>query len=165
MQVNIIPKATFLFKYRLPEWAEKEFEPNGTMENLSKFKLTTDTFTKEMSRLRIGFLIKEMFEHFAQKINGTLQPNRSLFIYSAHEITIANVLNGLGMFEVSSSCSYMSDIFLNGVFGIESYLKNGRKKCSRTCRIITKNHILTLTSIEIFSLTASHSIIRFESTF
>lgn len=53
-----------------------------------------------MARIKSGFLIKEMFERFAQKMNQTLKPDRSLWIYSAHDATIANLLNSLGLFEV-----------------------------------------------------------------
>lgn len=64
------------------------------------FKLKTDT--PQLARLSTGFLLKEIFERFAQKINKTLQPDRSVYIYSAHDSTVANLLNSFGLFEVDS---------------------------------------------------------------
>lgn len=56
--------------------------------------------TKELARLQSGFLLKEIFDRFAQKLNSTLQPDRSLWLYSAHDLTIMCMLNSLGLFEV-----------------------------------------------------------------
>lgn len=44
-----------------------------------------------------------MLERFSQKINGTLRPNRSIWIYSTHYYMIANILNGLEVFDVIQS--------------------------------------------------------------
>lgn len=71
------------------------------MEHIAKTQLTVNTATPEMARLKSGFLIKEMMERFTKKIFSTLEPNRSLWLYSAHDETIANVLNSLGLFEVT----------------------------------------------------------------
>lgn len=56
--------------------------------------------TTLLARLSTGFLIREMLEHFEQKINAILSPDRSLWIYSGHDTTIANVLNSLGLYDV-----------------------------------------------------------------
>lgn len=61
-----------------------------------------------MAKLKCGLLIKEMIERFEQKINSTLDP--SLWLYSAHEFTIANVLNSLGLFEVTNE---LEKFFMN----------------------------------------------------
>lgn len=84
----------------LPEWSEKELEPNSTMEYITKINYKLSSGTPLLARLRYGFLIKEILTHFSQKINATLSPNRSLWLYSAHDLTISNILNSLGMFEV-----------------------------------------------------------------
>lgn len=77
--------------HSLADWAKKAIEPNGVMAYISKyyFKLRTDT--PQLARFSAGFLIKEIFERFSQKINKTLQPDRSVWIYSAHDSTIGNV--------------------------------------------------------------------------
>lgn len=85
---------------RLPDWAEKVVEPNGIIERIAESHFKFNTATPELARLKSGFLIKEMMDRFTKKIFGTLEPDRSLWLYSAHDETIANVLNSLGLFEV-----------------------------------------------------------------
>lgn len=58
------------------------------------------TNTPELARLKAGFLIREILDRFNQKIESQLNPDRTLWIYSAHDTTVANVLNSLGLFEV-----------------------------------------------------------------
>lgn len=77
------------------------------MEYIAQFDYKTYADTPELARLKSGFLLKEMLEHFSQKINGTLKPNRSLWLYSGHDLTILNILNSLGLFEVGLSISNM----------------------------------------------------------
>lgn len=85
---------------RLPDWAEKAVEPGGIIERIADSHFKVNTATPELARLKSGFLIKEMMERFTQKIFCALEPDRSLWLYSAHDETIANVLNSLGLFEV-----------------------------------------------------------------
>lgn len=66
------------------------------------FKSLTET--AEMKKLKAGFLLKEMLERFTQKTQSKLKPNRSIWIYSGHDITISNLLNSLDLFDVISSC-------------------------------------------------------------
>lgn len=70
------------------------------MQQIAEFSFKIDTNTPQMARLKYGFLFKEILEHFTQKINGTLEPSRLLWLYSAHDFTIAGLLNSLGLFEV-----------------------------------------------------------------
>lgn len=70
------------------------------MEYIAKFDYKTYADTPQLARLKSGFLLKEMLERFSQKINSTLQPNRSVWFYSGHDVTILNMLNSLGLFEV-----------------------------------------------------------------
>lgn len=53
-----------------------------------------------MQRLIAGWLVREMFERFAMKANATLSPDRSMFVYSAHDITIVNLMRTLNLDEV-----------------------------------------------------------------
>lgn len=89
---------SFVLLIRLPEWAAKAI--NGPMEYIAQFDYKTYADTPELARLKSGFLLKEMLEHFSQKINSTLKPNRSLWLYSGHDLTILNMLNTLGLYEV-----------------------------------------------------------------
>lgn len=84
----------------MPAWAAEAIEPNGIMDYIAKFNFKLGSDTPQLSRLKFGFLIKEIFGRFSKKINSTLRPNRSLWLYSAHDFTIANILNSFGLFEV-----------------------------------------------------------------
>lgn len=48
----------------------------------------------------IGVLLKEITTHFIDKRNGILTPNRSMWIYSAHDATISALLNTFGSFDI-----------------------------------------------------------------
>lgn len=84
----------------LPDWAEEAIKPGNPMEKIANvtFKLRG---TPELVRLRSGFLIKDILQRTAKKINGTLEPtNQVLYMYSAHSSTLATMLNGFGLNEV-----------------------------------------------------------------
>lgn len=55
-----------------------------------------------MARFKYGRLLKDIFEDFQHKTDGTLVPDRSVHIYSGHDTTVAGLLNMLGLFEVHS---------------------------------------------------------------
>lgn len=59
----------------------------------------------------LGPLIGEILEHMKQKSKGTLSPDRELFIYSAHDTTVANILMTLGLFDTQTP-PYTSTILL-----------------------------------------------------
>lgn len=111
-----------------------------------------DTNTKLLARLKVGFLIREIFERFTMKKDSTLTPNRVLWVYSAHDETIINLLNALNLFEVlffsESTCQLCSPFIyllllqskmppyascllfelheINGTFYVELYYKQER---------------------------------------
>lgn len=74
-----------------------------------------DTRTPLMARLKAGFFIREMFDRFKNKSNGNLNPDRSMWIYSAHDGTIVNILTTLGLFEVNLPKIFLF-IFLSNEF-------------------------------------------------
>lgn len=76
------------------------FVPGGELEWAANYSFKLQTITPEMARLKSGFLIREVLDRFAQKIGSTLSPDRSVWIYSAHDTTVANILNTLNLFEV-----------------------------------------------------------------
>lgn len=85
---------------RLPDWAEEAIQPNGTMEYIASYIFKLGSASPRLSKLKSGYLLKEMIQRFEQKINSTLQPDRSLWLLSGHDFTISNLLESLGMFEV-----------------------------------------------------------------
>lgn len=73
---------------------------NQPMEYIAEVAPSTYARTPTLARFNFGYLHKEMLEHFTQKINSTLNPDRSVWLYSGHDQTILNALNGLRIHEV-----------------------------------------------------------------
>lgn len=86
-----------LYNKTLPDWTHNVYPDK--MINLSTLSFMSYTRTDLLKRLKTGPLLKEIFLRFKDKIHGKLAPNRSLWIYSAHDTTVANVLNTLGAFK------------------------------------------------------------------
>lgn len=86
--------------FSLPEWAQKIFKPGCDLEELANLYFVLPTNTTTLARLNSGFLLREMLDRFDDKINSKLSPNRSIWMYSAHDVTLAGVLNTLGLFKV-----------------------------------------------------------------
>lgn len=59
------------------------------------------SYTPQIARLKYGVLLKEILEQFSMKLSGHMTPNRTVAIYSAHDSTLSNLLNMLGVFEVN----------------------------------------------------------------
>lgn len=82
----------------LPDWTKTVFpEP---LSRLSALAFASQAYNKPLARLKSGPLVKDILERFRNKTTGTLKPDRSLWIYSAHDTTVANFLNGLKLFEL-----------------------------------------------------------------
>ncbi|XP_037885224.1 prostatic acid phosphatase isoform X2 [Glossina fuscipes] len=86
-----------LYNKTLPEWTKKVY-PSSDLQFISDFTFTIGTYTRYMARLKTGPLIKEILQRFTDKVNGKLDPDRKIWMYSAHDTTIANVLNTLKLF-------------------------------------------------------------------
>uniref|UniRef100_A0A1Q3F398 acid phosphatase n=1 Tax=Culex tarsalis TaxID=7177 RepID=A0A1Q3F398_CULTA len=87
-----------LNNFTLPAWTAKVYpEP---LRSISAKSFATKTNTALLARLKMGPLIKEMLERFRAKANRKLKLDRSVWIYSAHDTTVASLLNGLRMFEL-----------------------------------------------------------------
>lgn len=98
----------------MPDWAEKVMNPNSDIgrdfEYLALQWYRIFTITNEMKKLKSGYLLKEILDRFTNKTQSTLSPDRSLWMYFAHDITVSNMLNSLGVFEVWFFCQKMSFI-------------------------------------------------------
>lgn len=77
--------------------------PGGDFEYLSNFHFKIKTHSTTMKKLRSGFLLKEILDRFTNKTQSKLSPDRKLWMYFSHDLTIANMLNSLGLFEVNIS--------------------------------------------------------------
>lgn len=86
--------------FRLPEWVKPVIEPGGDFEEIALENYKTYTLTPELARLSTGFLIREILNHCSQKMKGTLKPDRSMWLYAAHDKTLASLLHSLGRYHV-----------------------------------------------------------------
>lgn len=75
--------------------------PNSKVSNFMTNSFEFMVHTKEMQRLKGGFLLREMLERFTNKSESKLKPDRSLWIYSAHDLNIIYLLSSLNLYEVS----------------------------------------------------------------
>lgn len=75
------------------------------MKYIAERSFQLETYTPVMARLKIGFLVKEIFERARSKSKCYKTLTQNLWVYSAHDITIANFLNALGLFDVSPHIS------------------------------------------------------------
>lgn len=83
----------------IPAWAEKLMAPGGDFEfSINWFHIFTAT--NELKKMRSGYLLKEMLDRFTNKVESTLKPDRSLWMYFAHDVTVGTMLNSLGLFDV-----------------------------------------------------------------
>ncbi|XP_063984985.1 prostatic acid phosphatase-like isoform X1 [Diachasmimorpha longicaudata] len=99
-QLNYLYNNLFIesiYNRTLPEWT-KPIYPDK-LQPLAALSFETQANNKILQRLRMGLLVKEMVDHMVQKSRNALVPDRKLFMYSAHDDTVANLLMTLGLFE------------------------------------------------------------------
>jgi len=88
-----------LYNMTLPEWTKKVYG-GEELTYVANFAFVISTYTRKLARLKAGPLLKDIFKRFEEKSSRRLDPDRSMWVYSAHDTTIANVLNALKLFEV-----------------------------------------------------------------
>lgn len=72
------------------------------MTYAADFAFKTLTYTRKLARLKTGPLLKEILKRFSDKSKNKLKPNRSLWMYSAHDTTVSNLLNTLNLYQIHS---------------------------------------------------------------
>ncbi|KAF0302596.1 Lysosomal acid phosphatase [Amphibalanus amphitrite] len=89
----------------IPEWARRRLPAfNRTvypelLRPISDLAFQLFSHTAEMRRLGGGVLLADMTEHMAAAAAGSLQPlGRQLFMYSAHDFTVAALLGALDVY-------------------------------------------------------------------
>lgn len=98
--------------FRIPTWAQAVF-PGGQLEKLTRFGYSLAAGTPTLARLRSGYLFKKILDSSTNKTAGTLVPNYSVNVYSAHDSTVANMLNLLGLYDENSPPPpYASTVFI-----------------------------------------------------
>lgn len=81
------------------------------MENFGVFWLKLITGTTKLQRLYSGFLLKDILDRFKKKSNS--KTDLSMYLYAGHDVTIAGILNTLGVFQVIIFCHSFDDIAIN----------------------------------------------------
>lgn len=84
-----------LYNYTLPEWT-MEVYPDKLFP-ISGLSFAVKTYTPLLARLKTGPLLKEILTHFKNKTLKKI--DQSYWVYSAHDTTVANMLNTLGVFK------------------------------------------------------------------
>ncbi|XP_076183775.1 prostatic acid phosphatase isoform X2 [Ptiloglossa arizonensis] len=86
-----------LYNKTLPEWTKAVFPDK--LKPISSKSFTISAYNKILQRLKSGLLLGEMIDHMEKKMQNTLVPNRKVWMYSAHDETIANMLMTLNVFD------------------------------------------------------------------
>lgn len=88
-----------LYNYTLPNWAQKVFPQK--MEPWAFLSFTTQTYTPQLARLKVGPFFDYIINYFKNRTLPTTTTPKAL-ILSAHDTNIANILNSMGAFEYHS---------------------------------------------------------------
>ncbi|XP_031636524.1 uncharacterized protein LOC116349297 [Contarinia nasturtii] len=96
---------------RLPDWAQNVMTPGGNFEFLAMLWYRLHSSTNYQKKIKAGYLLKDIFDRFSAKIHSTLSPDRTIYLYFAHDITITNVLNSLGLYNVLEAPTYAGCLF------------------------------------------------------
>lgn len=84
---------------------------NNVFKEIYDIFMSIFTYTPIMSKLQVGFLLREMLSRSLNKSQNTLKPNRSMWVYSAHDSNLASFLHALGMYNehvIESDLKYFS---------------------------------------------------------
>lgn len=84
------------FGLKLPQWSQ-EFYPHK-LRNLAELCYIHIVYTNELKQLKAGPFIQKMLTEFQQKRNGTLI-DLQISLYSAHDVTVVNILSALNMWK------------------------------------------------------------------
>lgn len=85
---------------RLPAWT-KSIYPSDWSDRLAMLFYILPAYTPELAKFQSGFFFKDVLDRSTSKVNGTLSPDYSVYVYSAHDLNISTLLKSLGMWNVS----------------------------------------------------------------
>ncbi|XP_011700111.1 PREDICTED: prostatic acid phosphatase [Wasmannia auropunctata] len=86
-----------LYNKTLPQWTKSVYPEK--LKPLAVLSFMTGAYNEILKKLKSGPLLKQMIDHMALKAQRTLRPDRKLWIYSAHDQTIGNLLMTLDLYE------------------------------------------------------------------
>lgn len=99
-----------IHQMELPEWTKKVY-PNPLTE-MAAIAFQTPSITRELARLQSGPLLKDMLKAFKAKFEGKLEPNRGIWMYSAHDTTVSDLLNILRVFDPPHNPPFTATVLL-----------------------------------------------------
>lgn len=134
-----------IYNFTLPDWTKGVY-PDKMFE-ISGLSFAVKTYTKLLARLKSGPLLKHILKTYKNKTEGSLTPDRNLWIFSAHDTTVANMLNTLDVFKTLGyhNPPYTATILfelmeLNDDYYVQVYYKNSTEpillnlpKCGTLC--------------------------------
>ncbi|XP_030762830.1 uncharacterized protein LOC115887505 [Sitophilus oryzae] len=110
--------------YDLEDWTSLIYPDPLLSATIDLYYVYTNTTA--LRKIAAGFLLKKILSDTEDKINGTIDPStRKMFIYSAHELNVANMLLTLGV-EIHMAPPYGSYVLfelhlIDGVYGIKLF--------------------------------------------
>lgn len=85
-----------VYNLTLPDWTKAVYPDK--LQPWAAFSFAVDCYTPELARLRTGPLLHQIQQYFL-KCTTDLRPAPKFQMYSAHDMTIANVLQSVGAFQ------------------------------------------------------------------
>lgn len=82
--------------FRLPDWAQTALK-NDLLVKISKKMFHLFAYTPLMARIRSGFLLKKWLDTARSK-SDTMSTTPNVYVFSAHDATVANMLYSLDVF-------------------------------------------------------------------
>ncbi|XP_031845966.1 prostatic acid phosphatase [Nomia melanderi] len=86
-----------IYNKTLPEWTKSVFPDK--LKPIAAKSFTINAYNKILQRLKSGSLLGEMIDHMEKKSKNSLIPDRKVWMYSAHDETVANMLMTLNLFD------------------------------------------------------------------
>ncbi|KAI4477258.1 hypothetical protein M0804_012848 [Polistes exclamans] len=103
----------------LPAWTKPLF-PNGRLYNGTLYAYKIANYNKSLRKLYGGAMLKEFINNIVGYVNGTLEKETKLFLYSGHETNIASLLYSLNIFKphvpAYSSSIFMELLYNEGIY-------------------------------------------------
>lgn len=87
---------------RLPNELQKLYDSQReNLEYLSAAYFSAQTHNREMKKFGAGYLLKDMLVHFKDRAASHSKSKRRLYLYSSHDHKLVQILDTLGVFDVS----------------------------------------------------------------
>lgn len=93
----------FIFISSLSNWVNFVLKNyNEIMEYFVAVSFYSYTYSPEMKKAKVGFLMRLIFQRFKNKSLSRLNPDYVLCTYCGHQGTLTNILNFLDVFKVTN---------------------------------------------------------------